>query len=432
MSRKWLESQVERWIGERIIDRSQAERILSLYPEEKPRSWGPIIFAGAGTVIFGLGVILLFAYNWERIPKFAKLAAVFASLAAAHAAGIYFRARQIGKNFLPDAMHLLGTMLFGAGIWLVAQIYHIDEHYPNGLLIWGLGALFLAWALPSISQGVGAAVLFVLWGGFETFDFRHANHYAALLITAGIFPLAFHLRSLVLVGTSIPAAILAICFTCSFFDHLMPQVFIFTSTALIALGIAARKSDFFPESSPFLSFYGSIIYFITLFVFTFPAVSEDIFRWHDIRNKAAFGYFIGLAALASASWLLVIFPLSKFRENFGKSFNSGHLACVPVMLTVMFASGWLSGKDGWVGAALFNIIFLFHSIYLISSGCRNLSAKSAAAGTVMLGALAFARYADLFDSLLVRGLVFILVGAAIFAVGIIYWKRKSSAAEVKQ
>ena len=42
---------------------------------------------------------------------------------------------------------MLGTLFFGAGIWLVAQIYHIDEHFPNGFLIWGLGALALAWRI---------------------------------------------------------------------------------------------------------------------------------------------------------------------------------------------------------------------------------------------------------------------------------------------
>ena len=51
----------------------------------------------------------------------------------------------------------LGTMFFGAGIWLIAQVYHIDEHYPNGFLLWGLGALAMAWALRSIPQAIVAA-----------------------------------------------------------------------------------------------------------------------------------------------------------------------------------------------------------------------------------------------------------------------------------
>ena len=44
------------------------------------------------------------------------------------------------------SLHLAGTILFGAGIWLVAQIYHIDEHYPNAFFFWGFGAMTMAWA----------------------------------------------------------------------------------------------------------------------------------------------------------------------------------------------------------------------------------------------------------------------------------------------
>ena len=54
-------------------------------------------------------------------------------------------------------------MFYGAGIWLVAQVYHIDEHYPNGFLFWALGALVLAWALESIPQALLATVLFTIW-----------------------------------------------------------------------------------------------------------------------------------------------------------------------------------------------------------------------------------------------------------------------------
>jgi hypothetical protein len=50
----------------------------------------------------------------------------------------------------------------------------------------------------------------------------------------------------------------------------------------------------------------------------------------------------------------------------------------------------------------------------------------------LLAFLAFARYADLFDSLLVRALVFLAVGAAIFFVGMRYSRRKKEAAGVKQ
>ena len=75
-------------------------------------------------------------------------------------------------------------MLFGAGIWLVAQIYHIDEHYPNGILIWSLGALALAWSLPSLAQGFLAVLLVSLWAGVEIFDFRWTADWAPVLVTS--------------------------------------------------------------------------------------------------------------------------------------------------------------------------------------------------------------------------------------------------------
>ena len=88
--------------------------------------------------------ILFFAYNWAAIPKFLKLALVFAALVTSHGAALWVTRRNPANHSLVEGLHILGTMMFGAGIWLIAQIYHIDEHYPNAFLVWGLGALGLA------------------------------------------------------------------------------------------------------------------------------------------------------------------------------------------------------------------------------------------------------------------------------------------------
>lgn len=55
--KKLIETESQRWVKEGIIDRSQAEKILALYPEEKPKNWGVLIFSSVGAVLFGLGVI---------------------------------------------------------------------------------------------------------------------------------------------------------------------------------------------------------------------------------------------------------------------------------------------------------------------------------------------------------------------------------------
>jgi len=165
---RWLWEQSDGWIAKGLISKEQAGQIRKLYPEPKAiLPWGTIIFSGLGAAVAGLGVILLLAYNWQAIPKAAKLGVIFGGLGGLHGAGIWLFLRDDWRRQLGEAVSLLGTMLFGAGIWLVAQIYHIEEHYPNGFLTWGLGALAMAWAMPSVAQALLATTVLCIWGCTE-------------------------------------------------------------------------------------------------------------------------------------------------------------------------------------------------------------------------------------------------------------------------
>jgi uncharacterized membrane protein len=81
-------------------------------------------------------------------------------------------------------MMLLGVILFGANIQLIAQIYHIDAHYPNGILMWALGALALVWAVPSQVVAVAGIALATLWSGMEIMDFDRHVHWPFLIVWA--------------------------------------------------------------------------------------------------------------------------------------------------------------------------------------------------------------------------------------------------------
>src|SRR5580704_919997 len=139
---QWLFAETKRWSDEKIISIEQAAGIRALYPEPATTiSWGLIVFSSIGAVVVGLGIILVFDHNWHAIPKFGKLGIVFGVLLAAHAGGMAAWRPEGWRRQLGEALCLLGSMAFGSGIWLVAQIYNIDEHFPTGFLLWGLGAL---------------------------------------------------------------------------------------------------------------------------------------------------------------------------------------------------------------------------------------------------------------------------------------------------
>ena len=101
---------------------------------------------------------------------------------------------------------------------------------------------------------------------------------------------------------------------------------------------------------------------------------------------------------------------------------------MPLLLVVLNTLGVL-GLKGWTGAAVFNMIFLFHSIMLIVSGCKKLDIKSTTVGCLLVAIISMARYTDLFVSLLARSSVFLLMGAALFAVGLYYSRTKKQLQE---
>ena len=79
-----------------------------------------------------------------------------------------------------------------------------------------------------------------------------------------------------------------------------------------------------------------------------------------------------------------------------------------------------ASADKWLAAVPFNLVFLAHAVNLMAQGVRRSELRAVVIGTVLLVALTGARYADLFESLLTRGLVFLTVGGCLFGEGVLY------------
>jgi uncharacterized membrane protein len=149
----------------------------------------PTALAVMGALTFGAGVITFFAANWEAMSKIAKLLVLLGGMWGAYAlAARWLAAEAAGTRALGQATTLLGVILFGANIMLIAQIYHIDSHYPNGVLTWALGALALTYAVSVQVVAVAGLALAVLWSGMEIFAFGSAIHWPFPVVWALFLP----------------------------------------------------------------------------------------------------------------------------------------------------------------------------------------------------------------------------------------------------
>lgn len=423
---RWLYAETERWRRDGIIAAEQAERIRAQYPVPPPaRPWATLIFCGLGAVIVGLGVILLFAYNWQAMPKLAKLATVVVALAGAHSSGLYLFQTRPRYRVLGETLTVAGTMFFGAGIWLVAQIYHIDEHFPTAFLVWGLGAFVLAWSLPSVFQAVVALTLFTVWAGTESASFGTPVHAVLPLLLAGLWPLAYRQRSRVLLVCLLVALGVTLAFVTAACSNGPLPFLALLALAVLAMG-AGRWHDgarIFPESAGCYRGLGTAAYLILCYVLSFPDAADDLLTLRAGQPLLGRLYWALPAVAALALWGGV--EVRQFRA--GRRLEAMALDDWLAPLAVLTAYGFailLPHHDDWLAALPFNLIILAQAASFMAQGVRRGEMRAVAVGTVLLVALTGARYVDLFESLLARGVVFLVVGAALFAEGFLYARGK--------
>ena len=68
------------------------------------------------------------------------------------------------------------------------------------------------------------------------------------------------------------------------------------------------------------------------------------------------------------------------------------------------------------------------SVWMMIDGARNANRRHMVQGSILFALLAVARYTDLFESLIARAVVFLLVGAALFTVSHFYQRNKKQVA----
>jgi hypothetical protein len=278
--------------------------------------------------------------------------------------------------------------------------------------------------LPSIVQAVVATILLVLWNSFEVFDFKNPYLLSPFLILGGIMPLAWIHRSRVL------ATICTIGFLFTLFAAVMEiegdlaaLVIFFCACMLIGGGLVTRGRDWFPGISPIFSFMGFFVYMLILFILSFHQGRSNIWSV-DFDEYQQSLLFFAFALGVVATWSLAVWPIPArhrpLKQLLQKQSYGVFIAFILILLSVL----GVIKLEGWLGMGIFNMLFLYQAIILISDGCRDLNLKMTATGCVLFAVIAFARYTDLFVSLLTRSMVFLIAGAVLFSTGIYYSKSK--------
>ena len=220
-----------------------------------------------GAVLIGFAAMSFVAANWQDMPRLARLSLIFMALWGSYGLAGVLASRNL-RGFA-DAAVLAGVGIFGAGIMLIAQMYHIDGNPPEAVLVWALGALLAGVLLRSNPALALAMLLIGLWSGWQT-TLIGGIHWPFLLGWGAVAAAFFwqrwrpglHLSAIMLSGW-----IIANGFVVREGAH--------WAVALIGLGIvglsiaAEQFGEVWRRIGPTAFCYGMVIAFTGLFAFTF-------------------------------------------------------------------------------------------------------------------------------------------------------------------
>ncbi len=371
--RERLAHDIATWTRGGLITGDQERAILARIGAGEPRAvgilrlgWFVTAISIIGALVLAGGVVLLFASQWAELPTWFRTASLIAGMLAAYAAGyalIYrFEMQRVGSALL-----LLGTLLYEAGLFLLAQIYNMPVDSPILLLLAAAGTLPLAYLFESrVVLLLGIANL------------------TGWLITEMVnrYPDSPKTQSALLV-----VAVLGVAFYAIGHLHALRRA-------------TAAFADTYAIS-------GLLVVLGLVYVFTFDE------PWSEMIDAGVKSYAsppvvyvsIGIAAVLVAAQALLR----------GRDVETA--IDVAAQAVVLVIAAIVATWPAWTGyAVLFNAVYFAVAAGLVTRGYLRGDERYINLGLAIVGLGLFTRYVDVFWSLLARSAFFIIGGLLLLGV----------------
>ncbi len=121
---------------------------------------GVSILVILGAVLVGVGILSFVASNWEVMSNAVRIVILLVAMVSAYAGA--WQLLQRGHQATGRAFVLLGSIIYGASIMLVGQMYHVQTNWTNAFSLWIIGVLAMTMYFVSLSHAVLASLLFFI------------------------------------------------------------------------------------------------------------------------------------------------------------------------------------------------------------------------------------------------------------------------------
>ncbi|MCY4469748.1 MAG: DUF2157 domain-containing protein [Thiotrichales bacterium] len=432
--KKDLAMEASIWVDRQLISLDQARAICRFYGVDydaiRNRSTAYRVLVVLGFLFIGLSLITIIGANWDAIPRGVRMAGLLVLTAGTH--GLGMRMHLSGRTSSAVGLFFLGNLFYGASIILVAQIYHLGEHMPDGVFLWAFGSLPFAVLLCNVWLTLFSGLLALLWLYLE-----FTTGFLAPVFLAAAFPLFLAAEAYVLVRAR-ASTLLFLTFVASlvlWFESLLSVVWmderarpdfsaehVCVGAALFLLAHAvshwlhASESVKAKDYGAVLSLWTLRFALLSMLVLSFETPWAGLLR-SDWSHEASMWIVVAVLA-ATALWI------GSRRAKLPSLIALVVLCGVPMVAVVAtraeHAAVYFQVLD--------NAALIATGIWLIVRGTTSGTSHYYFLGVATILLTAFLRYVDLIGSyldsaILFMGLAVLLLGAAR------YWKVRQSGEE---
>ena len=412
----WLEDQSAQWVRQGLVNVDARDRILASYEIQSAERRGLMALMLLGALMFGIGVLLLIGYNWQRLPVNGKIAIIMGSVALAFAASAVTFSRQ--HRLTGETLAFIGVLLYGNAIWLIAQVLHIRGNFPDAFMWWAIGALACAWLVRSRVIGVAAAVLVFVWVAVAADQIADRQGVSFVAVLAATIALAYAQKSRAMLGA---AAAASMAWACWLPVWVQPGVISVGAAALMGcafycIGAWHQRSDPMGRAWQVTGLVALVVLFVPLLITDFHS---------DAHRRAV--TWRALVVMVPSLLIAASLFLRRSVDGRGIMTHAGRSPSGDVMVvaTAVTLASWLAllGRgvatdSAWVYSSTlaFSLLALGLSVSSIRSALDFDRASDLTFGVLFALAFLLVRWASLIDSMLWSGVMLLVASGGFFAV----------------
>lgn len=400
---RWLYEQLPGLVAKNVLTEESADALRSHYgPQAVPARRAPLlVVAVIGSLFVGIGIILLVAHNWQLLGRTARAALAFLPLALAIGVSARIGMRRSGQAARESAA-MFHTAAVAACLALVSQTYHAWPGLEQFLLPWLLLSAPLIYLLRSVMVAVVYVVGITAWS-----QMADAALWFWVLIGL-VVPFYLDTERMKMTARSWLSTALGIVVLVQFLFHMDGAAgrasLLAMSSVAVSLYIVGTR--WFGRQHPFRWVGGVAILILTIILSYSATWERPTYEYRTVPGIVAW-IFTGVALA------LLVSSLRK-----GAAINPwGSLLPVVCASSILIAHPIIQ-------VGLINLYALAFGIATIIRGIRNEHAVTLNAGMALVAALTVARFFDTDVSFLLRGIVFIAIGASFLIVNAITLRRK--------